>query len=57
MKVISYLLDDESYSVEDISKKIDVKKRTIDKALSALQNKGLIERIVWERDGVCLIIK
>ncbi len=56
-KVISYLLDDESYSAEDIAKKVDVTKRTIERAFSSLQNKGLIERIGSKRDGVWHVIK
>jgi len=55
--VISYLFDDESYSAEDIAKKVDVTKRTIERAFSSLQNKGLIEQIGSKRDGVWHVIK
>lgn len=43
--MINYLLDDESYSAEDIVKKVKVSKRTIERAFSSLQNTGLIERL------------
>ncbi|MGD1821598.1 MAG: helix-turn-helix domain-containing protein [Pleomorphochaeta sp.] len=56
-KVISYLLDDESYSVEDIAKKVDVTKRTIERAFSSLQNKRLIEWIGSKHYGVWHVIK
>ena len=56
-KVIRYLLDDESYSAEEVAKKVDVTKRTIERAFSSLQNKGLIERIGSKRDGVWHVIK
>jgi len=55
--VISYLLDNESYFAEDIAKKVDVTKRTIERAFSSLQNKGLIERIGSKRDGVWYVLK
>ena len=50
-KVLMALLEDPDITADEMSQCIGVTKRTIERNLSKLQSKGIIERIGSRRDG------
>lgn len=50
-KVISLLIEDSSYTSDELAAKIGVTKRTIEYIFVSLQNKKVIERIGSKSDG------
>ena len=55
--VLKLLVQDGRETAESISTKIDVSKRTVERALSSLQDKKYIERVGSRRDGYWLVIR
>ncbi len=55
--VLKILVQDSRETAESISTKIDVSKRTVERALSSLQDKKYIERVGSRRDGYWLVIR
>lgn len=56
-KVVSLLIENSSYTSEELAEKIGLTKRTIERAFRPLQNKKVIERIGSKRDGRWIVIK
>ena len=54
---IGILLEDAYVTADDIAQKLEVTKRTAERALSGLQKKGYIERIGSKRDGSWRVVK
>ena len=54
---IGILLEDAYVTANDIARKLEVTKRTAERALSGLQKKGYIERIGSKRDGAWRVVK
>ena len=54
---IGILLEDAYVTADDIARKLEVTKRTAERALSGLQKKGYIERIGSKRDGAWRVVK
>lgn len=55
--ILFYLIEDNSYTADDLASKINVSKRTIERNLSSLQKKGKIERTGTRKDGKWLVIE
>ena len=55
-KVIELLIEDQSLTSIELSEKIGVTKRTIERAFKSLQEKNMIERIGSKRDGNWIVI-
>ena len=55
--VLKLLVQDGRETAESISSKVDVSKRTVERALSSLQDKKYIERVGSRRDGYWLVIR
>ncbi len=55
--MVSLLIEDPSYTSDELAVKIGVTKRTIERAFTSLQNKKVIERIGSKRDGSWIVIK
>lgn len=55
-KVIELLIEDRSLTSIELSEKIGVTKRTIERAFKSLQEKKMIERIESKRDGNWIVI-
>ncbi len=55
--VLKLLVLDGRETAESISSKIDVSKRTVERALSSLQGKKYLERVGSRRDGYWLVIR
>jgi len=51
------LIENPNYTVENLTEKIGVTKKTIERILSSLKDKGQIERLGPKRDGNWLVIK
>ena len=56
-KVIELLIEDQSLTSIELSEKIGVTKRTIERAFKSLQEKNMIERIGSKRDGNWIVIR
>lgn len=56
-KVIELLIENPSYTSENLAAKTGVTKRTIERVFKALQEKQIIERIGSKRDGNWIVIK
>lgn len=56
-KVIELLIEDQSLTSIELSEKIGVTKRTIERAFKSLQEKNLIERIGSKRNGNWIVIR
>ena len=56
-KVIELLIEDPSLTSIELSEKIGVTKRTIERAFKSLQEKNMIERIGSKRDGNWIVIR
>ena len=56
-KVIELLIEDQSLTSIEISEKIGVTTRTIERAFKSLQEKKMIERIGSKRDGNWIVIR
>ncbi len=54
---IGILLEDAYVTADDIAQKLEVTKRTAERALSGLRKKGYIERIGSKRDGSWRVVK
>ncbi|EPI48732.1 winged helix-turn-helix transcriptional regulator [Gardnerella piotii] len=55
-KVIELLIEDQSLTSIELSEKIGVTTRTIERAFKSLQEKKVIERIGSKRDGNWIVI-
>ena len=55
--VLKLLVQDSRETAESISSKVDVSKRTVERALSSLQDKKYIEMVGSRRDGYWLVIR
>lgn len=55
-KVIELLIEDQSLTSIELSEKIGVTKRTIERAFKSLQEKNMIERIGSKRDGNWIVV-
>ena len=56
-KVIQFLIENPSFTSDNLAEKIGVTKRTIERTLKKLQEKKMIERIGSKRDGNWIVIK
>ena len=56
-RVIELLIEEPSYTSADLADKIEVSKRTIERAFKTLQEKNIIERIGSKRDGKWIVVK
>ena len=56
-KVIEFLIENPSFTSDNLAEKIGVTKRTIERTLKKLQEKKMIERIGSKRDGNWIVIK
>ena len=56
-KVIEFLIENPSFTSNNLAEKIGVTKRTIGRTLKKLQEKKMIERIGSKRDGNWIVIK
>ena len=56
-KVIELLIEDQSLTSIELSEKIGVTKRTIERAFKSLQEKEMIERIGSKRDGNWIVVR
>ncbi len=56
-KMLKYLLIDPSMIANELSKKIGVSRRTIERSLKDLENKKIIERIGSKKDGNWIVVK
>ncbi|MFZ7972058.1 MarR family transcriptional regulator [Fusobacterium watanabei] len=56
-KVIEFLIENPSFTSNNLAEKIGVTKRTIERTLKKLQEKKMIERIGSKRDGNWIVIK
>ncbi|WP_242430371.1 helix-turn-helix transcriptional regulator [Finegoldia magna] len=56
-KVVELLIEDQSLTSIELSEKIGVTKRTIERAFKSLQEKKIIERIGSKRDGNWIVIR
>lgn len=56
-KIVSLLIEDPSYTSDELAAKIGLTKRTIERAFVSLQNKKVIERIGSKRDGRWIVSK
>lgn len=56
-KVIEFLIENPSFTSDDLAEKIGVTKRTIERTFKKLQEKKMIERIGSKRDGNWIVIK
>ena len=56
-KVIEFLMENPSFTSDDLAEKIGVTKRTIERTFKKLQEKKMIERIGSKRDGNWIVIK
>ena len=55
--ILGYLIEAPDLTSDELADKINVTRRTIERATSNLQKKGLIERIGSKRAGKWLVIK
>lgn len=55
-KVIELPIEDESLRSIELSEKIGVTKRTIERTIKSFQEKKMIERIGSKRDGNCRVV-
>jgi len=56
-KVIEFLIENPSFTSDNLVEKIGVTKRTIERTFKKLQEKKMIERIGSKRDGNWIVIK
>ena len=56
-KVIEFLIENPSFTSDNLAEKIGVTKRTIERTFKKLQEKKMIERIGSKRDGNWIVIK
>lgn len=56
-KILKYLIENQELTAEDLSIKLDVTKRTIERNFKKLQEKGKIERVGSKRDGKWIVIR
>ena len=56
-KVIEFLIENPSFTSDNLAEKIGVTTRTIERTLKKLQEKKMIERIGSKRDGNWLVIR
>ena len=56
-KVIEFLIENPSFTSNNLAEKIGVTKRTIERTLKKLQEKKMIERIGSKLDGNWIVIK
>lgn len=56
-KVVSLLIENPAYTLEELAEEIGLTKRTIERAFISLQNKKVIERVDSKRDGRWIVIK
>ena len=56
-KVIEFLIENPSFTSDDLAEKIGVTKWTIERTFKKLQEKKMIERIGSKRDGNWIVIK
>ena len=56
-KVIEFLIENPSFTSDNLAEKIGVTKRTIERTLKKLQEKKMIERIGSKRDGNWIVIR
>ena len=56
-KVIEFLIENPSFTSDNLAEKIGVTKRTIERTLKKLQEKKMIERIGSKGDGNWIVIK
>ena len=56
-KVIELLIEDQSLTSIELSEKIGVTTRTIERAFKSLQEKKMIERIGSKRDGNWIVVR
>ena len=56
-KVIELLIEDQSLTSIELSEKIGVTTRTIERAFKSLQEKKMIQRIGSKRDGNWIVVR
>lgn len=56
-EVIKYLIENGNYTADELSKKIGVTQRTVERAFKSLQEKSILSRIGSKRDGTWIITK
>lgn len=56
-EVVGLLIENPSYTAEDLSKSIGVTTRTIERVFKVLRDKKIIERIGSKRDGSWMVVK
>lgn len=56
-EVIKYLIENGNYTADELSKKIGVTQRTVERAFKSLQEKRILSRIGSKRDGTWIITK
>ena len=56
-KVVALLIEDSTYTSEELAEKIGLTKRAIERTFASLQNKKVIERIGSKRDGRWIVVK
>ena len=56
-KVVEFLIENPSFTSIELSEKIGVTKRTIERAFKSLQEKKIIERIGSKRYGIWIVVR
>lgn len=54
---MALLIEDSTYTSEELAEKIGLTKRAIERTFASLQNKKVIERIGSKRDGRWIVVK
>lgn len=56
-EIVKWLIENATVTTNELSEKIGVTRRTIERSLKALQNKNIIERIGSKKDGSWIVVK